>query len=64
MLKTVLVVLAAVVLVQVTHAQGARYVRGDTVHASSHRRMATRFLIRALSLSPGIASILIDRRSP
>ena len=31
MLKTVLVVLAAVVLVQVTHAQGARYVRGDTV---------------------------------
>ena len=32
MLKTALVVLAAVVLVQVTHAQGARYVRGDTVH--------------------------------
>ena len=31
MQKTVLVVLAAVVLVQVTHAQRARYVRGDTV---------------------------------
>ncbi|HEY2432418.1 MAG TPA: S26 family signal peptidase [Vicinamibacterales bacterium] len=31
MLKSLLVVLAAVVLVQVTHAQGTRYVRGDTV---------------------------------
>ena len=31
MLKSVLVVLAAVVLVQVTHAQAAKYDRGDTV---------------------------------
>lgn len=31
MLKTALLVLAAVLSVQATHAQGARYVRGDTV---------------------------------
>ena len=31
MLKTALVVLAAVLFIQVTHAQGVRYVRGDTV---------------------------------
>lgn len=31
MLQTALVVLAAVLSVQATHAQGARYVRGDTV---------------------------------
>jgi hypothetical protein len=31
MLKSLLVILAAVVLVQVAHAQGVRYVRGDIV---------------------------------
>lgn len=35
MLKTALIVLAAVLLVPVTHAQGARYVRGDTVRLAA-----------------------------
>ena len=35
MLKIALVVLAAVLLVPVTHAQGARYVRGDTVRLAA-----------------------------
>jgi hypothetical protein len=62
MLKTALVALAAVLSVQATHAQGARYFRGDTVRLVA-RRMVSRIRIRASSPSLVIASTLISPRS-